>query len=151
MKSKTDILVIGGGPSGIVAAVMGKSSYPEKDVLLIRKEKQAIIPCGIPYIFGSLENSAKDIVADKLLNTANVKLRIGEVISLDQKDKVCKLADGQEISFEKLVLALGSTPTDPKWLKGTSLKNVFTVQKDKEYIDQMMTRLKGHQKVIVVG
>ncbi len=151
MKSNTDILVIGGGPSGIVAAVMGKSSYPEKDVLLIRKEKQAIIPCGIPYIFGSLENSAKDIVADKLLNTANVKLRIGEVISLDQKDKVCKLTDGQEISFEKLVLALGSTPTDPKWLKGTSLKNVFTVQKDKEYIDQMMTRLKGHQKVVVVG
>jgi thioredoxin reductase len=47
---KTDVLIIGGSAAGIVAATTGKSCYPNKDFLLIRKEKQVIIPCGIPYL-----------------------------------------------------------------------------------------------------
>ena len=52
---KTDVLIVGGGAAGLVAAITGKSHYPDKDFLLIRKEKQVLVPCGIPYIFGSLE------------------------------------------------------------------------------------------------
>ena len=54
---KTDVLIVGGGPAGIISAVTGKSFYPDKNFLLIRKEKQVVVPCGIPYIFGSLESS----------------------------------------------------------------------------------------------
>ena len=32
---KTDVLVIGGSAAGIVAAVTGKSNYPDKDFLVI--------------------------------------------------------------------------------------------------------------------
>ena len=86
---KTDVLVIGGSAAWIVAATTGKSCYPNKDFLLIRKEKQVIIPCGIPYIFGSLENSDKDLVPDAVLTKAGIDLKIGEVVSIGQK--VCKL------------------------------------------------------------
>ena len=34
---KTDVLIIGGSAAGLVTAVTGKSTYPEKDFLLIRK------------------------------------------------------------------------------------------------------------------
>ena len=54
---KTDVLVIGGSASGIVAAVTGKTNYPDKDFTLIRKEKHVVVPCGIPYIFGSLDST----------------------------------------------------------------------------------------------
>jgi len=148
---RTSVLVIGGSAAGIVAAVTGKSHYPDKDFLLIRKEKQVLVPCGIPYIFGSLESSNKDIVPDATLTNAGIGLKIGEVVSIDQKNKICKTADGTEISFEKLVLATGSAPVVPKWLKGGNLENVFTIRKDKAYLDKVMARLNDCKKVVTIG
>ena len=148
---KTDVLVIGGSAAGIVAATTGKANYPDKDFLLIRKEKQVLVPCGIPYIFGSLESSDKDVIPDGVLTKAGVNLKISEVISVDPENKTCKTNDGTEISFEKLVLATGSIPTTPKWLKGTDLKNVFTIPKNKEYIDDTISKLKECKKIVTVG
>jgi len=118
---KTDVLIIGGGPAGIVTAVTGKSSYPDKDFLLIRKEKQVVIPCGIPYIFGTLGSSDKDAVSDSVLTRAGVGLIIDEVVSVDGKKRVCTTADGTELGYEKLVLATGSVAHIPWWLKGVDL------------------------------
>jgi NADPH-dependent 2,4-dienoyl-CoA reductase/sulfur reductase-like enzyme len=148
---RTDVLVIGGGAAGVVAAVVGKSTYPEKTFVLLRREKQALIPCGIPYIFGSLENSNKDLMSDEALSKSGVDLKIGEALSFDTQNKICKLADGSEIGFEKLVLALGSIPVNPKWLKRTDLENVFFVRKSKEYLDDMISRLEALRKIVIVG
>ena len=90
-----------------------------------------LVPCGIPYIFGSLDSIDKDIMPDAGLANAGVNLKIGEVVSMDQQGKVCTTDDGTEISFEKLVLATGSIPVVPKWLKGAEIENVFTIPKDK--------------------
>lgn len=148
---KTDVLVIGGSASGIVAAVTGKSSYPDKEFTVVRKEKQVVVPCGIPYIFGSLESSDKNVIPDAVLTKAGIKLKIGEVISIDQEKKICKTNDDTEISFEKLVLATGSTPNIPKWLKGVNMENVFTIPKDKEYLDKLLTKIKTCKKVVTIG
>ena len=147
----TGVLVIGGSAAGIIAAVTGKSNYPDKDFLLVRKEQQAIIPCGIPYIFGSLESSEKDVIPDKVLSKAGIELKVGEVISVDSQEKVCKTADGTQIHYEKLVLATGSEPRLPRWLKGAGLENVFMIPKDKVYLDMILEKLQGSQKIVVVG
>ena len=148
---KTDVLIVGGGPAGIISAVTGKSFYPDKNFLLIRKEKQVVVPCGIPYIFGSLESSDKDLIPDAVLNNAGVKLKIDEVVAIDKENKICKTADGKEIGFEKLVLALGSSPVVPKWLDGANLENVFQVPKNKEYLDKIFEKLKNCKKIIIIG
>lgn len=148
---KTNVLVVGGSASGIVAATMGKSFHPDKDFLLVRKEKQVVVPCGIPYIFGSLESSDQNLAADAALTNAGVRIKIDEVVSISQESKVCKTVDGTEIGYEKLVLALGSTPRVPKWLKGANLEKVFTIPKDKEYLDGVLTSLQSCQKVVVIG
>ena len=67
-----DVLVIGGDASGLQAAITTKTTYPEKEVVLVRKEKEVLIPCGIPYIFGTLSDSSKDILPDKLLTSVGV-------------------------------------------------------------------------------
>jgi len=59
---KVNVIVVGGGASGLQSAISAKSTYPDKSVVLIRKEEKALVPCGIPYIFGSLESSEKDIM-----------------------------------------------------------------------------------------
>jgi len=148
---KTDVLVIGGSAAGVVTAVTGKSSYPDKEFLVVRKENRVLVPCGIPYIFGTLEGSDKNIIPNSALTNVGVKLQIGEVVSLDLEKKVCKTSDDTEISFEKLVLATGSTPVVPKWLKGTNLENVFIVPKNAVYLTEMISKLNGCEKVVVVG
>jgi len=147
----TDVLVVGGSAAGIVAATTGKSFYPDKDFLLIRKEKQVVVPCGIPYIFGSLDNSEQDAVPDTVLTNGGVRLKIDEVVSIDKGNKVCRTGDGTEIHFEKLVLAVGSIPVHPEWLKGADLENVFLIPKDKDYLDQIKARLVGCKKVVTIG
>jgi NADPH-dependent 2,4-dienoyl-CoA reductase/sulfur reductase-like enzyme len=148
---KTDVLVIGGSAAGLVAALTGKSQYPEKDFLVVRKEEVVVVPCGIPYVFGSLESSAQNVIPDASLEKAGIDLVVGEVTDIDVENKICKLANGQKVSYDKLVLAIGSKPVKPAWLKGKDLKGVFTVPKDKEYLDALVEKLQGKEKIIVIG
>jgi len=148
---KTDVLVIGGSAAGIVTALTGKNQYPEKDFLVIRKEKEVVVPCGIPYIFGSLESSSQNVIPDVGLEKAGINLIIGEVIEIDPENKTCLLADGEKVGYEKLVLAIGSIPVKPNWLNGKDLDNVFTVPKDKEYLDRLIRKLQDKQKIVVIG
>lgn len=148
---KTDVLVIGGSAAGIVAATTGKSFYPDKDFMVIRKEKQVLVPCGIPYVFGTLENSEQNVIPDAVLENAGVTLAIDEVVEIDRENKVCKTALGDEVGFEKLIFATGSTPADVNWLKGNDLENVFTIPKDKEYLDDVKARLEECKNAVVIG
>lgn len=148
---ETDVLVIGGGVAGIVAATTGKRFHSEKDFVLIRREQQAIIPSGIPYIFGGRVSSDENIIPDSGLLDAGVRMKVGEVISIDQRYKLCKTADGETIKFDRLILALGSVPTVPRWPAGLNLQNVFTIPKDKITIDKISASLHACQKVIIVG
>jgi NADPH-dependent 2,4-dienoyl-CoA reductase/sulfur reductase-like enzyme len=149
---KTDVLVIGSSAAGLVAAVTGKTVYPNKEFTVIRKEEKVLVPCGIPYVFGSVESTEKDILpADGMFENSGVCLKIGEVTSIDRKNKICNLKDGSNIGYEKLMIATGSTPTKPKWLKGADLENVFTVPKNKVYLDEMQSKLKDCKKIIVIG
>ena len=149
---KVNVLIIGGGPSGIIAAITGISTYPDKKFLLIRKEKEVIVPCGIPYLFGSLAGFDKKIVPyDSVLLNSGVKLKIDEVISLDTKKKICKTAKGSGINFEKLIFALGSTPYIPEWLKEKDIENIFTMPKNKNALDKIFSKLKKLNKIVIIG
>lgn len=148
---KTDVLVIGGGASGLQAAITIKTTYPEKEVVLVRKEKQVLIPCGIPYLFGTLEDTSKDILPDKLLTGVGVEIVIDELVDIHVEDHACGFASGDFINYSKLILATGSVPTKPTWLKGAGLKHVYTIPKDKVYLDAMLASLSTLKEVLVVG
>jgi len=148
---KVDVLVVGGGASGLQAAITTKSTYPEKEVVLVRKEEQVLIPCGIPYIFGSLSDSSKDILPNKPLTSVGVEIVIDEISDIEVDGHSCKTISGETYHYEKLILALGSKPTLPKWLKGANLENVFTIPKNKIYLDDMLSKLSEVKKVIVIG
>ena len=148
---KTDILVIGGSAAGLVAASTAKSNNPDKKVTLIRKEETVMIPCGIPYIFSTVGTSEKNILPDAGLKGLGVEIIIGEVTKIDADGKIARTKNGEDIEFDKLILGAGSMPVVPGWLKGTDLKNVFTIPKNKVYLDDLQMNLGGLKKVVIVG
>ncbi len=148
---KTDVLVIGGSAAGLVAAMVGRTCYPDKKFLIVRRDEQTLVPCGIPYIFGSLGRTDKDVISDGVLAKAGIDLQIAEVTAIDQKTKTCRTDSGETIEFDRLVLATGSVPYVPKWLPGVDLDNVFTIPKNKQAIDRLNAALAECHTVVTIG
>ncbi|MFA5657770.1 MAG: FAD-dependent oxidoreductase [Oscillospiraceae bacterium] len=148
---KTDVLVIGGSATGLVAAMTAKSNNPDKDVTVIRKEEKVMIPCGIPYIFGTVGSSDNNVLPDGGLVNLGVNIIVDEIVSVDTQAKLCKAKSGEEISYDKLIMGTGSMPAVPKWLKGTELDNVFTIPKNKVYLDAFQEKLEGMTNIVVIG
>jgi len=148
----TDVLVVGGSAAGMVAALTGKSSWPEKNFVLVKKQKEMMVPCGIPYIFGTLGCSDQNIMpVDAMMAKTGVESIVDEVVKLDTEKKTATLASGETIRYDKLVIATGSMPLRPKWLKGNEKENVFVIPKDKIYLDEMNEKIGTAKKVVVVG
>ncbi|NTV20868.1 MAG: FAD-dependent oxidoreductase [Chlorobium limicola] len=150
MKS-VDVLVIGGSAAGIVAASTGKAFYPSKSFLIVRREREAVVPCGIPYIYGTLDSITQNIIPNAHIEQAGVELFINEVTAIDKSAKVVTTADGTEIAFDKLVIATGSMPRVPSWLKGTDLGNVFTIPKDRDYLENLRLKLEQCTNIVIIG
>ena len=106
-----DIVVIGGGPAGFAAAMSARNTYPDKSIALIRKEEIALIPCGIPYTMHRLDAVEDDILPDTPLEKAGVEIIIDSVV--DRNGKTLRCASGEEITFDRLVVATGSSPVIP--------------------------------------
>lgn len=148
---ETDVLVIGGSAAGLVAAMTAKSNHPDKKVMVVRKEEKVMIPCGIPYVFGEIGTTDKNILPDGGLLKLGVEIVVNEITSIDKEKKACETADQQTIRFDKLILATGSKPATPGWLKGTDKGNVFSVLKSKTYLDDMMERISHCKNIVIIG
>lgn len=148
---KVDVLIIGGGPSGIVTALTGKNYYPDKSFLVVRRERDVLIPCAIPYIFSSLRSLDENLIPDTVLTKNDIEILVDEITELDVKEKKASTKSGETISFDKLVLATGSRPKIPRWLKGADLDGVFVIKKDRPYLEELKSRIKEADHIVVVG
>lgn len=148
---KLDVLIVGGGPGGIISASLTKKLYPHKSIAMIRKEELVLMPSGIPYIFGTLGSSNKDVAMhDAGMENDGVEIIIDEVVQINTALKTCYTKSGKEIQYDKLIFATGSIPVAPH-IPGSTLENVFTVPKNKVYIDEMLSALAGLKHIVIVG
>jgi len=147
---KFDIVVVGGSAAGITAATTARRHYPDKEVLLIRKEKQVLIPCGIPYIFGTVASPDKNLIPDAVLSKNGVELLVDEVTSLDRDKGTLTTAGGETVAYDRLVLATGSLPAMPP-IPGFELENVFPVFKDVSHLRLMQESLEGVSDLVIIG
>ncbi len=147
---KVDLLVVGGGPAGLIAAVTAKKNSPEKKVLLVRAEKQGVIPCGIPYVFNRLESVDQDILPDKSLIENEIEILIEKIEKIDFEQKIAEMENEENLSFEKLILATGSKPTVPP-IEGVNQEGIWFVKKNFEYLKEMKKFAQKSKKIVIIG
>ncbi|MFH1759684.1 MAG: FAD-dependent oxidoreductase [bacterium] len=145
-----DVIVIGGSAAGIPAAITAKRHYPNKSVLLIRKENKVLIPCGIPYIFGTVGTPEKNLIPDKVLEQNGIKLLIDPVVHIDNKNCVVETKAGEQVRYKKLVLATGSEPMIPP-IPGIDKGNIFSIKKDVAYLNDMIHAMEHSSNLVIVG
>ena len=107
MIGETDVLIVGGSAAGVTTAITARKHYPDAKITVVRKETQVSIPCGIPYVFGTTGTPEKNLIPDAVLSKNNVDLIVDVATSVDKVSKTLTTANGDTISYEKLVLATG--------------------------------------------
>ncbi|MBA7475714.1 NADH oxidase [subsurface metagenome] len=147
---KTDVVIVGGSAAGLTTAITARRHYPNKKILLIRREKLVPIPCGIPYIFGTVGSPQKNLMPDTALEKHNVEFIIDDVTELDREKKTVQTKSGEEVGYDKLVLATGSLPMMPP-IPGFDKENVYPVHKDVEHLSIMQEKMKSSKKIVVIG
>lgn len=147
---KADVVIIGGSAAGSVAGLSCRRRYPEKSVILIRKEKQVLVPCGIPYIFGTVGSPEKNLISDALLENNGIEIIKDEAVDIDRERKSVSLASGEGIGYNKLVFATGSLPVVLP-IPGLDKENVFFAKKDVAYLKNMLEVINGARDIVVIG
>jgi NADPH-dependent 2,4-dienoyl-CoA reductase/sulfur reductase-like enzyme len=147
---KTDILIIGGGPAGLVAAVTARKNNPGKKITLVREHEKCVVPCGLPYIFNRLPAVEKDMMPDKAYGANKIDMVIDEAVKVETSDKKVFLKNGEEINYEKLVLATGSNPAIIP-IKGVELKGVYQIKKDIKYLEDLREAIIKARDIVIIG
>ncbi|HDJ28625.1 MAG TPA: pyridine nucleotide-disulfide oxidoreductase [Proteobacteria bacterium] len=147
---KTDVAIVGGSAAGLMAAVTLKKRHPEKEVAVIRDVTKTPVPCGIPYIYGTLGAVDKDIIPDNKFLEMGIEIIQQKVVDINRKQKNIIFSNDNTLTYDKLILGTGSKPMVPP-MPGVDLGNVFTISKDPIALQQLYTALEAAKKVIVIG
>ena len=147
---EADVVIIGGSAAGPVAGVTVRRQYKDASILLIRKENKVMVPCGIPYIFGTVGSPDKNVIPDALLSNNGIELMVDEVTSVDRASKTLTTKGGEVVGYEKLILAIGSVPVRPP-IPGMNLENVFPIWKDSDFLGQAQQVMGKAKDIVIIG
>ncbi|HPR18905.1 MAG TPA: FAD-dependent oxidoreductase, partial [Candidatus Cloacimonadota bacterium] len=146
-----DVIIIGGGPSGIITGVTGKKQNPDKSFLMIKPDAKGLVPCGIPYVFHDLESVAQNAMGPKPFVDAGGEVLLDSVIKVDSENKTVFTEKGETFQYDKLVFATGSEPIVPKFIKGYDLNGVKYIRKNYNDIEKLKELTDEAENIVVIG
>ncbi len=146
-----DVIIIGASAAGATAALTARKHYPQKSILLLRDAQNIPIPCGIPYIFGTVNDSMKNLIpVDNMMSANNVAVLVDKAMKINREFKIVMTKSNQSLHYEKLVIATGSQPIIPL-ISGIHLKNVFSIVKNTVYLNSIQEQLEKANDVAIMG
>ena len=121
-------IIIGNGPTGLVAAETLRRLQPDAEIALIGDEPEPPYSrMAIPYLLiGRIAESGTHL---RKLHDHYARQRIhlieGRVTRLDAAAKQVEFSTGERLPYDRLLIATGSQPIRPK-IEGMDLPNVHT-------------------------
>ena len=151
-----NIVVIGGVAAGTkTAAKLMRQDRSAKVTVYTKSKDISYAGCGLPYyVGGSIETREELIVntPEKYMGLTGVEVKTEmEAVSVDASAKTVTFANGETVSYDKLIVATGATPFVPN-VAGTDKNGVFTMRTPDDaiglraYVDENKCR-----SAVVVG
>lgn len=145
-------LIIGSGPAGIFSAEAIRKRDPEASILVFTDDKSpAQSPVMLTYwMAGDLPQTSLFFRDPSWFERRGIEVRTtSRVISVDIPSKKIRLADGDEIRFDRLLIATGGSPISLP-IRGKDSRGVHSLryQRDAESILQGGSDL---QEIAIIG
>ena len=144
------IVIIGGGPAGVITALTAKNVYPDKSVCVVKQIGDGVIPCAIPYMMNTMSDPAQNAMGNLPLQNAGIDVLVDSALSLDLEKHTVKLQDKGDVSFERLVLATGLRPGMPP-IPGGDKKGVHTIEKSMAQMVTLREEARKAKNVVIIG
>ncbi len=144
------IVIIGGGPAGVITALTAKNVYPDKSVCVVKQIGDGVIPCAIPYMMNTMSDPAQNAMGNLPLQNAGIDVLVDSALSLDLEKHAVKLQNKGDVSFERLVLATGLRPGMPP-IPGGDKKGVHTIEKSMAQMVALREEARKAKNVVIIG
>lgn len=144
------LLVVGGSVAGVAVAVSARRHYPDASVLVVRPEQDSVIPCGIPYLFGTVGSCDRNLMPAERLSNSGADLAIDRITAIDRQARTATAESGMVVHWDRLVLATGSLPVVPP-IPGADLPGVYAVHKSVDYLNRLLAATTEARRVVFVG
>lgn len=156
------IIIIGGTAAGVSAAARLAKLNPEDEIILFEEgENISCASCGLPYYLGGVIQERSKLI---LHSPKSFEKRFGvevrsfsKVIKIDKYNKKISIEDilannVYEEYYEKLIIATGSKPWNPRWPGQTEASNIYSLKTVKD-ADKILNRILHDkaQNIVVAG
>ncbi|WP_078381296.1 CoA-disulfide reductase [Sutcliffiella halmapala] len=154
------VVIVGGIAGGMSTA--SKLRRLKEDIKITVYEKDEHISygaCGLPYYISGVTASHEDLLARTVedFEKRNIQVNINHEVkgvNLNKKQlevKNLKTEEEQDVSFDKLVIATGSTPIIPPFVPKVA-SNVFTLKTLRDGMEmRKFFQDKSVRKVVIIG
>lgn len=150
------VIIVGGGAAGASCAARLRRLNEDAEIIIVEKTNEvSIANCGLPYYVSGVINEREKILVstpEKFKSWFNIDVLLDtEVINIMPDEKKVFLSNGEEMNYDKLVLAQGASPIVPPFEgmdkdKTFIVRNLNDADKIKDYIQQ-----NNSKKAVVVG
>lgn len=145
-----DILIIGNGIAGVTAALTLRKQSNAKITIISGETEHFFARTALMYIYmGHMRYEDTKPYEDSFWQTNKINLLQAQVVQVLTDSRQVELADKSRISYEKLIIASGSTPTFYNWKgqQGEGVQGLYSYQ-DLQKLEHFSANIRN---AVVVG